>query len=180
MPPTLTSDPLADVADLAALTGRDLTDPVLSLALSRASARFRSAVRSTVTRVDDDEVTLEGDGSRSLLLPDVPVLSVTSVTAGGETVPGYRWFRDGRLRRLPGWPGWPDDRVTVVYSHGHDPVPADIVEVVLHAAQAILATQPGVQTMAIGGQSVTFERAGVTGAWSVAVDRYRIGWSERP
>lgn len=175
--PTLIGDDLADIEDLADLTGAEKTDLRLIIALRRASARFRGAVRHHVSPVDADEVVLDADGSRVLLLPHVPVREVLWVILGGVTITDYRWTRDGRLRRAR---GWPDGPVTVIYDHGYKPVPDDIVEAVLQQAAYLYARDPGVQSMAVGGESVTFARAGVTEEWSQAVDRYRIDRAERP
>ncbi|WP_263251630.1 head-tail connector protein [Saccharopolyspora rosea] len=168
--------PLADPAALARLTGLPADDPGLLGALNRASERFRGAVGHPVTPVVRDEIVVDGDGSRSLLLPAVPVTAVHQVDVDGQPVADYQWSRNGILRSAGCWP----DRlgaVRVVYDHGYPPneVPGDIADAVLVQAQMILDQNPGVSSMSTGGVSVSFSRVGVTEAWSKAVERHRIG-----
>jgi hypothetical protein len=175
--PTLTGDDLADLNDLADLAGAETTDIRLIRALQRASARFRGEVRHHVSAVDNDTVTLDGDGSRSLLLPNMPIRAVLWVIIDGNSVTDYRWFRDGRLRRTGG-KVWPESQITVTYNHGYKQVPDDIVEAVLSQAVDLYSRQPGVRSMAVGGESVTFAAAGISEEWSQVVARYRIARGE--
>lgn len=170
--------PLAEPTDLATRTGRSATDPQLLQALQRVSDRFRGAVGYPVTRVTGDVVVLDGDGSTTLLLPAAPVAAVTQVLVDGVAVTDWELASDGRLRR---WSGWPRryGAVSVTYTHGYTVVPKDVADAVLEAAEAALTGQPGVQAMAVGGESVTYARPGVTETWSAAVDRYRVG-RDRP
>lgn len=180
------AEPLADPAELAASLGVAADDPKLVWALTAASRRFRGAVRHQVSLVSGDEVTLDGNGCESLLLPAAPVVAVESVTLdGGVLVEGtdYSWSGDGFLRRLNGC--WPDRLrcVTVVYDHGHDPVPEDVQEVVIDQARAMFRIDPGVQTKTVGGQSVTFgvqAAIGVTAQWTAAVEAHRLNRGDRP
>ncbi len=169
---------LADVDDLAVRTGRPVGDRSLLSALSRASSRFRGAVRHPVSVIYGDTIVVDGDGSSTLLLPAVPVLAVHDVTVGGVSVTDWELSADGRLRRYSGWP----DRfgsITVTYDHGFDPVPDDVTDAVLEMAAATLNVEPGVSSMSVGGESISFVQAGITQSWSAAVDRYRIG-RDRP
>jgi hypothetical protein len=169
---------LAEAADLATRTGLASTDLQLLLALRRASDRFRGAVGHPVTEVTET-VTVNGDGSSVLLLPAAAVSVVTEVKVLGTVVTDWEISVDGRLRRTGGV--WPNTYggVSVTYTHGYTPVPADIQDAVLEAAEADLSAQPGVQSMAVGGESVTYHRAGATQSWVAAVERYRIG-RDRP
>jgi len=174
---------LADPAELAAKLGRSEDDPKLLYALRAASRRFRGQVHHRVTFVADDVVVLDGSGRTSLLLPVWPVTAVSSVVLDGtELVEGtdYSWSDAGILRRL-GCLHWPDRLrcLQVTYSHGWplDDIPGDIQEVVLERAEAGLTIPVGVQSKAVGGQSVTFgaqAAAGATEAWTKAVDRYKV------
>ncbi|MFF9568497.1 mobile element protein [Streptomyces sp. NPDC014685] len=174
-------DYLADPADLALILGKPADDPKLLLRLRQASARFRGAVRHRVTLVTDDEVTLDGTGRESLLLPVWPTVVVTSVHLDGVLLTegtDYQWSHDGILRRL-GCGYWPDRLrcLRVVYTHGWAVVPEDIAEVVLDKAAAMDAIPIGVASKAVGGQSVTYgaqQAIGVTEQWSQAVERHKI------
>ncbi|MFI5685901.1 mobile element protein [Streptomyces sp. NPDC051636] len=175
---------LADPAELAAKLGRSADDPKLLAALRSATRRFRGQVGHRVTLVTDDTVTLDGNGRESLLLPVWPTTAVTRVTLDGtELTEGsdYSWSESGMLRRL-GFLYWPDRLrcLQVIYSHGWDGldnVPEDIQEVVLERAEAAFTIPVGVQSKAVGGQSVTFgaqAASGATEAWVSAVNRYKV------
>ncbi|MFF8879606.1 mobile element protein [Streptomyces flaveolus] len=176
---------LADPARLAAWLPVSAEDPKLLEALRAASSRFVGAVRHPVRLVENDTVTLYGDGTDRLLLPAAPVVSVVSVDLDGDPLAlgtGYRIRRDvGILRRCGGvWPDWGE--VTVTYSHGYDPIPDEIEEVVIDQARTIYRVQPGVQTVQAGGESITYgaqAAIGVTSQWSEAVAAYRLNRGDR-
>lgn len=172
---------LADPADLAVWLGAPADDPKLLAALSAASRRFAGAVRHPVRLIANDTVTLYGDCTDRLLLPAAPVTAITSVTVDGTALAAgtdYRVRKDaGILRRMGGavWPDWAE--VDVVWSHGYDPIPDDIAEVVTDQARTIYRVQPGVQTVQAGGESITYgvqAAVGVTAQWSAAVEKYRL------
>ncbi|MEU1496057.1 mobile element protein [Streptomyces sp. NPDC005732] len=177
---------LADPAELAVKLGREPDDPKVLAALRAASRRFRGQVRHRVTQVVDDVVVLDGTGQESLLLPVWPTTAVTEVLLDGQELTegsDYSWSEAGILRRL-GCLWWPDRLrcLQVTYTHGwpnswEDGIPEDIQEVVLERAEASFTIPVGVQSKAVGGQSVTFgaqAASGATEAWTKAVDRYAI------
>ncbi|CUW29696.1 MULTISPECIES: hypothetical protein [Streptomyces] len=175
---------LADPAELAAKLGRSPDDPKLLYELRAATRRFRGQVHHPVTYVPEDVVVLDGNGRESLLLPVWPTTAVSSVLLDGvELAEGtdYSWSDAGILRRLGGLL-WPNRLrcLQVTYSHGWnglDQVPGDIQEAVLERAEASFTIPVGVQSKAVGGQSVTFgaqAAAGATEAWTKAVDRYKV------
>lgn len=175
-------DLLADPVELGAALGVDPSDLKLLAALRAASRRFRDQVRRHISRVVDDVVDLDGNGTVSLLLPNAPVVEVSEVLVDGEAFTAYRFGRrDGRLRRTDGCV-WPDlAPVQVTYTHGYDPVPEGIAEVVLDQAKVIREVLPGVQTLTTGGESVTYGAAatvGVTSQWTAAVEHYQLNRGE--
>lgn len=172
-----TDTPLADPAELATWLRVPADDPLLLATLRSASRRFRGAVRHEVNLVEDDEVTLDGNGRESLLLPVWPTTAVTKVVLDDvELVAGtdYSWSEAGILRRL-GCRVWPNQLrcLDVTYSHGWAEVPMDISDAVIEQARASFRSDPGVKSKAVGGQSVTFE-TGVTSQWSEAVQRHQV------
>lgn len=180
------TDFLANPSELAVWLGIADTDPKLTSALAAASRRFRGAVRHPVTLVSSDSITLDGNGTQSLLLPAAPVVSVESVELDGEALvlnTDYEWSADGYLRCLSGY--WPNRLrcIALTYTHGYAMIPEDIQEVVLDQARAIYAITPGVQQKTVGSQSVTFgaqAATGVTAQWSTTVERYRLNAGDRP
>jgi hypothetical protein len=176
---------LADQAELAEWLDKPADDPKLLAALRAATRRFRGAVGHPMDLVSDDAVTLDGNGRESLLLPVWPVTAVTSVELDGELLidgTDYSWSEAGMLRRL-GYACWPDRLrcIDVVYSHGFgldlEGIPQDVQEAVIDQARTMFTVVPGVQSRAVGGQSVTFgatAAVGVSDQWSKAVARYKV------
>lgn len=181
-----TTDYLAAPEDLAAWLGVPDNDPKLLQALAAASSRFRGAVRHHVSLVADDQVVLDGNGKESLLLPAAPVTAITSLKLDGAALAygtDYEWSADGFLRRVGD--RWPDRLrcIEVVYSHGFEPVPEDIAEVVIDQARAQYTVRPGLTSMTVGGQSVGFgaqASIGVTSQWTTAVEKYQLNRGDSP
>lgn len=168
-----TSEYLADPERLAERLGVAADDPTLLEALRSATARFRAAVRHPVSLVEDDTITLDGTGTRSLVLPAAPVHTVSRVAVHGTDITNYQWSQMGLLRRVDDV--WPDDlgAVEVTYTHGWDPIPEEIQDVVLNAAEIARARAQDVASVTVGGEQVTF-RQGVSQTWSTVVQLYRL------
>lgn len=197
---------LASAVELAARTGRSATDQNLVGALQDASRRFRGAVHHEVHRVAGDVLELDGTGGRIIMLPAVPIVSITSLVLDDDTelVAGtdYSVRKSlGLLRSLNGC--WPvrDGFATITYTHGYDATPVaeadadednpagsipglpdDIQAAVLDMAQILLNVDAGVQSKTVLGDSVQFGAAasvGTTQVWSDAVDNHIIARSDR-
>ena len=174
---------LADPAELAIKLGRTEDDPKLLYALRAASRRFRGQVGHRVNLVTNDVAVLDGNGRESLLLPVWPTIAVAEVLLDDTVLvegTDYSWSDAGILRRL-GCYRWPDRFrcLQVTYSHGWPSlnIPEDIQEAVLERAEAAFTIPVGVQSKAVGGQSVTFgaqAAAGATEAWTLAVARHKV------
>lgn len=181
----MTTDYLADPADLAVWLPVGEDDPKLLAALSAASRRFRGAVRHPVSLIGGDVITLDGLGQSAVLLPTAPVTAVDEVLLDGEELTvgtDYSWSEDGFLRRLCGV--WPDRLrcLQVTYSHGFALVPEEIQEVVIDQARLLYAVKAGVQTLQVGGITTTFgaqASVGVSAQWSSVVERYRLNAGDR-
>jgi hypothetical protein len=156
--------PLATIADL---TARGVTvDPsettVVNTYLEVASTIVRDAAGCPISEVIST-VTLEGVAATRLFLPGQPVTAVSDVEIDGVAVTDYR-LTNGTLWRSQGWTGLCEPAaVTLTMTHGLDPVPADIVDLVCRmAAQALLAFRGGdpaprqVSSERIGDYSVTY------------------------
>lgn len=143
--PTL--DPIATVDDLVEYG----YDPSAESMLVRASTRVRAYARQEITR-GTSTLTLPHGGE--WVLPQRPLVSVDFVTDDeGEAVEyglrGARIFIDEC-----------DSPVTVEYTHGFDPVPDGLVELVCSVASRLSSTpaavHSGAQTEQAGGLSVTW------------------------
>ncbi|MGK5729722.1 mobile element protein [Streptomyces sp. URMC 124] len=177
----MATDLLADPAELAVWLGKSPDDPKLLAALRAATRRFRGAVGHPVTLVAGETVRLDGNGRGAVLLPVWPTVAVSSVTLDGTLLVAgtdYEWSESGILRRL-GCQYWPDRLgcLEVVYSHGWAEIPDDAAEAVIDQARSLYTVVPGVQSKAVGGQSVTFgtqASVGVTAQWTAAVNRHKV------
>jgi len=196
--------PLATQADLEAALQRTLDPDQAALALRRASARVRKYCRQEITVVEDDTVTLPGNG-RVLRLPQRPVIvddthpltvvelfGISNVEyealelrdftrIGTELTRGEAWWAPTRLM---GWPwmrpqGIWAQRVRVTYSHGYSEIPDDILDVVVDVAGLTMTNPQGLRSEAIDDYSRTFaaETIGsgkLTPAHEEALRPYRV------
>lgn len=148
--------------------------------LADASSLVRQVARIHISRVVDDEIVLDGDGTRRIFLPNIPVIDVASVEI--DAVPldpdAYRWWRWGGLDRRDGraWPSEPDS-VVVVCTHGEDPTPEWIVNLVCAMVQR--ATRPAaesqVQQQTTGSQSIIYVSAsGGVSLWLTQAEADRL------
>lgn len=171
--------PLATVADLADRLGRALTPEEEARApslLSTASSAVRAYTRQHLTAVADDVATLVPHG-QTLTLPQRPVTAVTLVEVSGDgvtydEVTDYRARRD-TLHRSTCW-GW---LARVTYSHGYDPIPDDIIDVVCAMAFRGLAKAPVSQDLAseqIGEYSYRLADGASSGALGLLLPERRI------
>ena len=170
-----TLDPLSDAGRVEAILGRPASNPGrVALLLAAGSAAFRKATRQTITAVAGDVATFDGDGSRVLLLPELPVTTVAAVTVDGVAIDGtsYEWSERGILRRAEGWPD-AYRNVSATYDHGYDTVPEDVAYAVAEWVAQRLSRDPGVLSVSLGAFSTSFDRAGVTEAWAATVAAYR-------
>ncbi|MFE5159645.1 mobile element protein [Streptomyces sp. NPDC056697] len=168
---------LADPAELATFLKLPADDLRLLAALRAATRRFRGAVRHPVSLVTDDTVFLDGTGKAQLRLPAAPVLQVRAVLVDGVALQGVRVRREAGLLLYPSgcWPEWSE--VAVTYDHGHDPVPEDVAEVVIDQARTIYRTDPAIQQVTTGTESVSFAATaavGVTAQWAAAVEAHQL------
>lgn len=185
---------LARASELAVRAGRSATDPLLLAALVDASRRFRSAVHHPVHLVSDDTIELDGPGSRILLLPAAPVVSISSFTFDGvPQIPrvDYRLSKKaGMVQRISAGT-WPSlfGAVEITYTHGYvvptdqngsleavdGNLPGDIQAAVLDMAETLLNVVKGLQSRTVLGDTMSFGTVAVTGVtqqWSDAVDNH--------
>lgn len=123
-------EPLASPVDFATYLRRSLSAADTATALDRLSAasrEIRKYCRWHLWPLRVDELTLDGNGARELLLPTVRVSEIATVTESGvELVDGtdFEWSADGLLRRLAGL-SWPRAyrSIVVELTHGYDDDP---------------------------------------------------------
>lgn len=147
-----------------------------NLLIAQATAAVRNYCGWHVTPVQTDTVTLHAEGARSLLLPSLHVLDVSSVTVDGALVDpaSYTWTPDGVLARRYAWDiydssldyrDWRQDflagrrwwglTTTVTFTHGFDQA-ADFAGVIL-AWVAVRQTAPkGITSQQVGPFAVQY------------------------
>ncbi len=158
--------PFVSAQDLSDLLAQDVTaDPRTVIALDSACQIVRSYLGQLVNLVEDDEVRLDGSGQDALLLPELPVVEVTTVIESDGTTDttltedeDYIVGGAGILWRVGQNWCYGKRNITVTYSHGwsvveppfslSDPdletVPTDIRRVALEvAARSFAAAASG-------------------------------------
>lgn len=168
----------------------DPTDVQAVLALDSAEALIRTYCDQSFDLIEDDIVLLDGTGSRSLLLPQLPIIAVTSVSTFDEDdteteldpseyvvteANGILWrksHRDVWSRGIA--------NVSVTYDHGYAELPPDLLtEAIFPIAARGLASNAGgeIQREDIGTYSVTYADStsggGLQDGERLVLDRYR-------
>ncbi len=162
--PEDTSLPCISVQDLSDYLGRDLSsDDGATLAVDAACDVCRTVAEQSFDYVRNDSILMDGPGTDALLLPELPVISVSSVTSDGTAVTDYALKENGVLLRKvltaqTATAVWPLGRqnVRVIYSHGYpDGVPND-VKMVARAIASRLVIQGVAVFESLGQQSVRY------------------------
>lgn len=137
-------------------------------AIVEATAVIQNYCRQTLELVEDDEITLDSAGGTRLVLPETPVIAVSSVVEDDETLTagdGYKLGQHGVLHRVGGRWVTGIQSITVTYSHGYETIPDDIVAICTRCAarayQAglraeLLAGVPGIASTSLGDYAVAF------------------------
>jgi len=171
-------DPFITAQDLSDILGRDVTsDAGATIAIDAACDMCRTISEQQFNR-GTTTATLDGSGTDSLVLPQMPVLSAGTVLVSGGTISDYVLKENGVLiRRLSdptavaadGWTGfrpdtlvWPYGRqnVQVTYDHGYDDadLPRDIRMVALKLAERFVLQGPAIQE-SLGQASIRYAGA---------------------
>ena len=130
-------------------------DVIAKLALAAATSLIQEYTDQVIAQIVNETVTLDGSGNDTMLLPELPVTSVTAVvqdtdtdtpltlldsTHGSSADYGFVGGRKGLLLRRHSrfvsygdshsaqFGVWPDRRqsVTVTYTHGYPVIPAEL------------------------------------------------------
>jgi hypothetical protein len=159
---------LATIADLEALRGRTLSgDSAREVRINRLLEMSSASVRNYCDQyfefVEDDIVTVEPDEIGRYRLHERPVIAVTSVTDQNATVldpANYRVDADGFLLQASAWPRrvhlYGTGPLEVVYTHGYEIIPADIVMVTCSAANRQLVNPRQIRSESVGDYAVGY------------------------
>jgi len=163
----------AAVVDIEAFLQLPITTPAqiasAQMALRDATAAIRNYCRQYLERVNGDTITLDSTGGVRLFLPELPVISVSSVVEDGETLivdDDYKLGQHGILHRITTTWTAGIQIIAITYSHGYTTIPDDIVAVCVRAASrayqaglkaADSAGIPGIASKSLGDFSVSFQ-----------------------
>lgn len=166
-----------DLADYLHMDAGDLERGAAQVALLGADAAIRAYTGQTLAYVEDDEITLDGTGTETILLPQLPVVEVTSVAVDGEAVEDFTVDLDAGIVKVNGTFGVSHQGVEITYSHGYSPgeTALDDLRVVATTIAGRLYTQAGTAQQTVGGISQSFEATNTTltiGEKSI-LDQYR-------
>jgi hypothetical protein len=161
----------ATVDELAEYTRKAIDSDAAVVSASRlldvASAAIRSYCRQSFDLVTGDVVVLDDPaGLPGVLLPELPVLAVTSVETLSDgtwtalAADGFEWDSYGRVwltGKAPVW--WPrlTRSVRVTYNHGYASVPEDVKAVCLALAGRLYTNPLGLVSESIGNYAVRYE-----------------------
>lgn len=139
-------------------------------AIAEATEAIRNYCHQYIERVAGETIMLDCAGGSRLFLPELPVTSVASVVEDGELLVAgadedYQLGQHGVLHRVG--QDWESgiQIIRVTYTHGYDPIPADVRDVCTRAASRAyqagmkaseMAAVPGVQAKSLGDFSVQF------------------------
>jgi len=142
---------------------------------------IRDELRQQINQATET-ITLYGDGSELIMLPERPVTAVDTVLLDGQPVTPIDWRTNGALRRVlyPGsqyanqqvwcWPrGVP---VQVTYTHGYTAVPNTIKAVALELAAAAYMNPSAATSQTAGPYTMTIA-ATLSDEQRTRLDRYR-------
>lgn len=167
----------ATVADLATRLGVTLSAEEATRAealLARASGLVQDVAKQEIALVEDDVLTLQGTNEDRLLLPERPVVKVTSVALDGVALDG--WYLDGNALVRNGYSldgllvfagssfGTPGANLVITYTHGYAEPPATVASIVLEAVVRVWVNPGAVIGERHGSEQVQYgqsEQAGL-------------------
>jgi hypothetical protein len=169
----MTLDPIVSTADLANYLQQNLDDygTEALYATELASAAVRAYCRRSLTYLVDDERVLRW--RPELVLPDPPIVQITSVTVADTAVDWVR-LANGTIAVN----GTSEDDVTITYTHGFAELPAIIPMVAVRIAARVFKNP--LQRVSYGADNVSYTTAAdvapriLTGDEQMMLKPYRL------
>lgn len=135
-------------------------------AITEVTEAIKNYCHQEIELVTGDVITLDCAGGSKIFLPELPVISVASVVEDGETLvvtDDYVLGQHGIVHRVDDTWESGVQIIEIMYTHGYDVIPDDIVAVATRAASR--AYQAGLAAAAVGG---------VAGVASMSLGDYSI------
>jgi hypothetical protein len=166
-------------------------DATLSRLISSVSAWFASYCDRTFEHTHWT-YTLSGRGGPSIMLPDHPVTSITSVTVDGVTIParpsvtGWGWIQDGsnKITICGATAGWPACfskgamNVAIAFQSGYSTIPSDLEQACIECCASWYRRRSRIdeQSKSIQGEVISFSTADCPTAAKSILDLYKRPW----
>ena len=161
------------VEDINTFLGTTITpdDAQALLAIEEATAVIKNYCNQEIEQVSDETILLDGTGSTKLFLPELPVVSITSVEVDGVLLdPNYYALAENGVlwRKYSTWTLGACN-IKIVYTHGYTSIPEDVRGVCYRSAARLFQAQlkakrqdfmSGLQSVSVGDWSETYENAG--------------------
>jgi hypothetical protein len=168
----------AEFADRTGLTLDEGEQTRADNLLARVATEIQAVAGQTILQVTDEEITMSGTTDRRILLPQRPVVSVSSVMLDGtELNQGNDYFVDGDelVRRIftllspsviDAWTfgrgfGFEWQTLEITYTHGYedDEIPGILKEISCEAVARAFFNPATVARETIGDTTTTFDNA---------------------
>jgi hypothetical protein len=175
-----TYDPFATAEDFATFARRNLSAPdtatVEDLLKGASNAIRRHCEWQIWPQVAGDELTLDGDGGSSQLLPVTKVIEVIRVVECGIELSStdYSWSALGWLRRKGGCWTREDRGLVITLTHGYADKPFELVELACSVAARQFASPLGATYELAGSVAVNHSQTGPTMAGGVTLTNREI------
>lgn len=165
--------PFFTLYELSSVLQQDLDTSTAEDLAALASDVVRDEIGQTITAVAGDVVTVYGDSSELLMLPQLPVTTVSAVSVAGLALTSaeFLWHERGQLYWVvtpgtsevsPIWHVWQAAvPVTITYDHGYATIPNTVKSVALEVAMTLYSNPMQVISETVASYSVSYAaRAG--------------------
>jgi hypothetical protein len=161
-----------------------IDDAWIASLVTSSSAWFKTATGRDFLPAEYIHI-LDGDGGTEILLPQVPVASVSGVTVDGVAIPARPsvtaagWVLDGDVVALSGYAFTEGvQNVSITYRGGYEAVPPEVTEAVTaHAALRYRDRDwSGITGRSLNGETLDRRGEASSGAWAYirgVVEMYR-------
>lgn len=169
-----------DIENILQITiGADLLT-LANFAITESTAAIQNYTHQTLEKVENDTIIVDGNNSNKLYLPELPVISVSTVKLNGITLEystDYKLGQHGILYKLNGTWDSGVQNIEITYSHGYDPIPTEIKSVCARAASRLVQMAiasgefngiPIVASTSIGDYSVAYNNNANNSAMGVS------------
>lgn len=168
------STPWITSEELAGHTGSEIAfNPVAALYMEAACDCIRLYIDQQVDFQEDETIVVSGTGTTTLLLPEMPIVEITSITKDDDDDPvdPTTYQRQGRsqIHLIDGCVWLPSSRYTIVYSHGWALTAEDV-----DAGEGILRVPAALRLRAleVAATALVSGTTGVGGVKAEAIGRY--------